>query len=502
MPFITDDYESKLVDDDEYYGNLEYKNWVIARTLCVWRHKRPFPDVDYLERRFRKYGKIESTKVLESKNQGYVTFSCDRHACLAFDHEEEESDVGVAYTWQQPSIVTTSNWRDEDRVDGSIVGGQYSPFLQLNDDCLYGIFGLCTNESLANLAETCKRFRELLTSTYKFPNRELKLETFESNYCTKMSMSLTTVRKIVRLMGPYFQKFDFHLRDVDKDVVLRYLETVLQYCKTNKRIHTLKLLSDFWLDEFDCLIRATSTNLENLNVFIVECDSFPDSIAEIYMCPKLKNLIINNNKYGPTLRAKNPQISLKFTARDDKDFPTLLARLPNIQKFTWLVDESFSLDIFLPLSQFGQLKKVKLVFGEYCDTTNLRELLETFNGLDSLKELKLYFGKAPRKIKLLAVLARVVPDLERLDLLGVRGITKSEVVNFVRDSKKLRSFHVHHSKFFATDSLITELVSVRKSLHQEKLNLYLDGSGPKTTVDIERYVNIQYNNCSHLSWYF
>lgn len=41
MPFITDDFHYKLVDDDEYVE--KYKDFAIARKLYVWQDV-PFPD--------------------------------------------------------------------------------------------------------------------------------------------------------------------------------------------------------------------------------------------------------------------------------------------------------------------------------------------------------------------------------------------------------------------------------------------------------------------------
>lgn len=43
MPFITNDFDNQLVDDDEYVG--KYKDYVIARKLYVWVDT-PFADDD------------------------------------------------------------------------------------------------------------------------------------------------------------------------------------------------------------------------------------------------------------------------------------------------------------------------------------------------------------------------------------------------------------------------------------------------------------------------
>lgn len=43
MPFITADFDNRLVDDDEYVQ--KYKDYCIARKLYVWLDA-PFPDDD------------------------------------------------------------------------------------------------------------------------------------------------------------------------------------------------------------------------------------------------------------------------------------------------------------------------------------------------------------------------------------------------------------------------------------------------------------------------
>lgn len=44
MPFITNDFDHLLVDDEEYVKE-KYKNYVILRKLYVWLND-PFPDSD------------------------------------------------------------------------------------------------------------------------------------------------------------------------------------------------------------------------------------------------------------------------------------------------------------------------------------------------------------------------------------------------------------------------------------------------------------------------
>lgn len=83
-------------------------------------------------------------------------------------------------------------------------------------------------------------------------------------------------------------------------------------------------------------------------------------------------------------------------------------------------------------------------------------------------------------------------------------LVESTVVDFVRFAAKLKSLHFHVCNVHATDSLITKLVSVRKS-RDGKLKLCLDDDERNNAVathraDIKQYLIVEWNCAHNLRW--
>ncbi|XP_037051287.1 uncharacterized protein LOC119085125 [Bradysia coprophila] len=505
MPFLTDGINSKFIDEIEYVGKYLNGRYVIARKLYVCVEPQ-LPAGNYLQSRFEKYGQIESTEVLKSGKEGYVTFSYDLDACLAY-HREKDYGVDVAYPWHQPSTVTEP--QSEDEHDAVIDGG--SPLLLLNDDCFYGLFNYLDNETLVHLSETCTQLYRLLAYTYTFPNREFKLDGGTS---TGTPMPLAMVRNIFRLMGSYFQVMDIDvtcMRDTD---VLSYLQTMLKYCEHNTRMRTMKFAAMAWKVEFDALILAFAGSLERLDLCSLNGHFCPDVIT---ICPKLKaltthhvyNFATTTDRPGlPTFPVKNLQIrKFKTSLTDAIYFQTLALRLPNVEKLSLILFQ-VTLDDFRHLTNLKLIKlklKFDLVRGTFANL--LCGMFEILQGVGSLMELKLYLTPTalpmePDEIdRLVMHLAAKLPHLKRVDLVGFTGINESTVLNFIWQSKNLGSFHLHRSPNFRTESFIVQLVSDRKCLPPRKLNLYLDADEDGAVVDLnsidmDPYLTIQYK-CSH-----
>ncbi|KAG4079381.1 hypothetical protein HA402_008073 [Bradysia odoriphaga] len=505
MPFSTDGIDSRYIDEDDRARNDWYRHYVIARKLYV-RSEHPFPTVDYLQHRFAKYGSIESTEVLKSGREGYVTFSCDHNASLAY-HREKRNGVDVAYPWHQPSTVTMN--QSENEHDAIVYGEKEAPLLRLNDDCFFGLFHYLDNETLAHLSDTCTRLKFLLSDTYRFPKREFRLEGGASSR-NKTSMPLATVRKIVRLMGSYFEVMHIDFTYMTETAVSKYLRIIRKYCKDNTRVRTLRYGASIWKDELDSLLVAFSGSLEQLDLCSLDITIGPDAIA---ICPKLKYLATRDvpkyttttHKPGiPTFPVINRQIrTFKSIFVSTSHFKTLAFRLPNVQKFSLILFDVLPNDFIhwmvLPLTKLKL--EFDLVRRKFCDT--LCEILATLHGLVSLVELKLYLSPSgmpmePDDIhRSVMVLAQMLPHLKRVDLAGFTGINESTVLDFIGISKNLESFHLHRSYGFSAESFIPKLVSARQSRFQGKLNLYLDddGNGP-WGAPVDPYLNIQYN-CSH-----
>lgn len=489
-----------------------------------------------MHRRFKKYGNIESTEVLKSGKEGYVTFTCDRHACLAYDREKEKC-VEVAYTYHQPRKMEPT---DQDENEQSIDTDTTSSLLNLNDDCLFAVFNLCDNLSLVNLSETCTRFYTLLTGSYNYPNNKVfDVHTYVGNLGHLMSLAL--VRQILRLMGSYFQTLDLWLLDMKDDHVIRCLESVMKHCKTNALIRELKLTTDHWNKDYSTLIGPFLKNLEILDFCIMmgnkQIDSLPDLPA---LCPNLKKIntdvlllekcsttkMPNLESYSYELYSdhlinspkmlqffdRNPQIKIfKCGYLRSHDLPSLAVHLPNIQKLSLIVSEVSSSNDFVNLKNFKHLTKLKLSFVQgFTDMPkiNLRQTIECFRGFNGLLELKLYFKQKnnhPANViqQSIIVLSKMLPNLERFDLVGFK-LLESTVVNFIRFAGKLKSLHLHICDVYATESLITKLMTVRKS-RQDKLKLFLDDEDRNNAVALNGTNNQQYliveRNCKHdLRW--
>lgn len=428
----------------------------------------------------------------------------------------------VAHSWHQPRKAETNS---DDILDQSI---DTSPLLKLNDDCLFAVFDLCSNQSLVVLAETCTRFNTLLINSYKFPkNRNFKLYGDD-----RRIMSLANVRKVVRLMGPYFHKLDLHLIDLQIGLPLRYFQIVMKYCKSNTFIRELKLEIEVWNEDFTVLVGPILKHLQALDLCICgTCKTvLPDFMS---LCPNLKKIISNvfvakfsiitmpslesfsfDNVLEPDMLefiAVNPQITvLKSKYVTLEDLQNIAIHLPNVQKLSFHLYEILGPNDSQHLKKFKHLTKLKLKFVPFVfqemPIIILSETFECFRRFMSLSELKLYFkdrtGSDPvlENQRSITALSGMLPNLERFDLVGLK-LLDSTVVDFVRLAEKLKSLHLHIVDIYANGSLITKLVALRKSRQQDKLNLFLDKDFRNNEIVInaafvQDYLSVKWN-CAH-----
>lgn len=444
----------------------------------------------------------------------------------------------VAYTYHQPKPTEPTD-PDSDQSNDS---EETSPLLELNDDCLFAVFNLCDNKSLVNLSETCARFNTLLSGSYNFPNNK---EFSVYNYVDRCGhlMPLAFIRKILRLMGSYFRTLHLEFFQLDDDQTLRCLEAIVKHCQTNTLIHRLELYIDKWHNEYNALIEPIVKNLQTLDVHISNWKqhvvTLPDFPA---LCPHLRKIVTDillencSTATRPNLQsysfdsysddlintpnmleffANNPQITtFKCGYLRSHDLPSIAVHLPNIQKLSLVVNEISSSNDFVSLKSFKHLTKLKLSFVRpgfrEMPEIDLRQTIQCFRAFSGLLELKLYFtekNNQPAHIiqRSIIALSKMLPNLERFDLVGLK-LVQSTVVDFVRFAAKLKSLHLHVCDVYATESLITKLVclSIRKS-RQVKLKLFLDDDDHNDAVaahstDIQQYLIVEWDCAHNLRW--
>lgn len=359
-----------------------------------------------MHRRFRKYGNIESTEVLRSGKECYVTFICDLSTCLAFDREKHER-VEVAYTWHQPRKVQPEGVHPDQPTHAEAA----SPIFKLNDHCLFLVFDLCDSQSLVNLSETSKRFNTLLTKIYNFPNNK-KFDLHDL-------LPLDVVRKIVRLMGVHFQimHLDLSLSGMANDIVYGYFRTILKYSKTNTVIREVKIQIDDWNKDLNKMFTPIFQNLQTLELRCCNLLVCEDNNDPTILLPNLKTLIVNQPAEFVKIRAPNletfhlqgmsdyllryssicfpffaasPQIKIfKCDFMNMYDLQSLSVQMPNVEKLSFCLLTRSS-NNFIHFKKFKHLTKLKLQFS--C-IVNLIEAIKILGEIKSLLELKLYLSR-------------------------------------------------------------------------------------------------------------
>lgn len=456
--------------------------------------------------------------MLPNGEHGYVIFACNRAAGYAF-MVEKKNGVDIAYTWKQPAplrpIEPTSIADDleEVNVDMSLT------LDQLNDDCLLTLFDYCDNQSLVSLSDTCKKFSNLLKNYYNFSKVEKTFEIVKDEAEYKMSMTLANVRKMLRLIGPHFDKmvlrfvdrqlYDAKTKNEYSKIIQRFLHEIGKCSKNMTSIRELTLAVQICEVNFIQSIEPIFKNLHTLHLAFYQYDQNYDDFNVDFteLCPNLRRLEIHSRvpwsiflrrplsslqslgAGGPLTEhsylffAFNPQLKcLDKCIISDSQLPQLVDLLPNIEELglsflTWEI----SLDNLLELRTLDHLTKLRLAM---IPNDHVSDVIECFTGFGNLRELMLSFrsdelaeGRDPvnQNQESLITLAQALKNLEVFRLDNVK-LSDATVVKFLQFSIKLKSLHLYGCDVFATESLVTKLANVRKSSNREtgKLQLFLD----------------------------
>lgn len=456
-------------------------------------------------KRFKKYGSIESVKILKKPTEAYVTFKYSHDTGLAYSFEQENG-AKIAHTWHQPKLVP--------------------PIMKLNKDCLFAIFDHCDIQTLVNLSETCKYLADLLQNQYEFPNIH---ETFRIQYHGgKFSMSLDNARKVLRFGGSRFRKLVFWKRDCGENVqdkiydqmAPKYLQQIAKYCASPNIMCIYELRNDFisWL-------KPIFTKLEKLEIRRAKEFDANYDLADVL--PQLQKLVINSDSYGnlakswPTLQSiaflsvfsiddngigdfldLNPQLKcIKFKYGELENLGRIV---PNIEKVSLALYQYYeeNLDHLRALEHLTKLTlKLYIYSNENNETSNVMNKLAEFINLQQLKlhfPTRHYAGHDESLIRLV----QANQNLERLDLSwGTRD--ENTVVDIVKHAKKLKVLHLHQCGIYATKWLVGKLAKEREPVLQQsgKLQLFFDKNDRNNVnavqnEDVSKHLDIKWN-CKH-----
>lgn len=477
--------------------------------------------LQYLKKRFEKYGEIESTKVLSSKLEGFVTFKCDRHACLAYDWEKDkckDKRVRVDSTWHQPDgrIRIDSEWNtyeydddddiwesdDSSELDNSAVETMdaefSSPLLLLNDDSLFALFDRCDSLSLVNLSKTCKRLENLLKcGNYYFPNHK----SFHKKYEDKWS--LIDLENIFKLMGRHFDKLDVWFHDESSDTVLRYAQIIGKYCHDGN-VKDVCLVTS-WINDVWLELRPALKYLSKLQVHVNYYNEEEVTADLSELCPNLDTLSLTDSfivgksltRTIPSLQTfifayswcdlvKLDSFEFFYANRQLKLFECVKFNFDNVALLLHLLPNIDTLRLFNPLDlefanhilglqNFQNLRNLKLrCFRDY--GFDKAQIIDCCGQLKNLLELKLYFFKMIDEKEPVGNLSKSFAHLERLQLAGVY-LDERSVLDYVRTASKIKVMHFHKCDVYATDSLIAglrDIMAKSSQRYRSECSLFVD----------------------------
>lgn len=506
-----------------------------------------------LRAEFEQYGVIESIELL-GKHEAYVTYVEDKDAYMAVSQRDQTQFQNAAVffaqpadTWHQPSKVVAKSSSDANS-DGS--ADESSPILQLDEDCLLEIFKRCDIETLANLSDVCKLFKNQL-ERHIFPQIRLMQLDYDS-------MALATARKILRCIGPHLNTLNLHGQFFRQNVE-RYSQKLAQYCENIRELNltyiqvcyrpvfsynpslilemmhfrsNVKKQISFFKPIFQHLEKLTFNvegncfvdleilpqclNLVKLKMYTDFCWSEPQPLYFpnlIYLALKDECKATDEGIFD-ALIAQNPQLKcVKTTSNCIR--PTTFHYLPVLDKFSITIPNNDKLDGITYLSAFRHLTKLTL---SEIDVFDLLHILEHVNQLTQLIQLKLYVGNnrsdKKRYTEYQSHLVATATDLICLEKFLVQGLTllQSTIFDFVRFAKKLQSLHVHYCKWLppnqtirrniGTQALVTEVVKARSLIgrqESEPLKLFVDREQNPDSIHSdydERYLKISFD-CKH-----
>lgn len=464
--------------------------------------------------------------MLKGKHEGFVTFVTDRDARMAFQSEEKYGSkvrTDIAFPWHQPGS-------EVHRIETNILDLNDDCLFMIFDHCekkdLVNLSETCVR--FANLMDP-KRDKP-----YLFSKIDKTLEITDRGGCRNIQFdpTLIGVHKLVRLMGRYFKSLYFSVTHDDNQesfkYICRYLREVAKYCVNIKH---MKFEVEILRDDYISLLEPIFNNLDTLEISVryIEIDPNTD-LTELL--PKLKKIHFSRlvletclKKSWPSLEGVcyeykswaddrtglfftlNPQLqSLKLIDREIYNLSTAADRLPNIQKLQISINKSrydpiiafssedyysqleehFSEHIFdelVYLKHFSTLTELTL---DFIDINYLNELQGHPNGLN-LKKLHICCSSFDDNIRPYSVpdnakiilcqqeivsLAKTHPILEQFELWYLK-LDEINVVDFIRFAGNLKSLHLRHCGVFATESLLTRIVDVRKCNQENPSKLQL-----------------------------
>lgn len=429
--------------------------------------------------------------------------------------------VRVDSTWHQPDgnihIHSEWNtWNDDESMDfddldePETIDPDVSYLLGLDDDSLFSLFDRCDHLSLANLSMTCSRLAQLLKSgNYYFPNHKI----FEYD-----ELSLVDTENIFRLMGRYFEKLDVWFEETASDQkVFDYVRCIAKYCQDGK-VQDLSVAINCWKNEIWLQLSSILKNLTKLRV----CVGYLSINEEVKvdftaLCPNLKTLNLWDSfivdqaltKYVPSLTTfiwpyswdelleelesyqffyQNRQ--LKVFECNDFNFgqmPLTLLLMPYIDTLTIYV--SYRHDVSsVDINKLKNLQNLRnLTLGlEESRSLDKKQIIDSFEQLEQLVELKLYFWQSINDQDPVINLSTKLAHLEHLELRGVR-LSERIVADFVQVSTKVKTIHFHNCDIYATESLLAHLKTVvakSNQRHRSGCSLFIGEDGRNSLVRI------------------
>ncbi|XP_055300189.1 uncharacterized protein LOC129567384 [Sitodiplosis mosellana] len=530
MPFISNDFEWKLVEDDEPYDKEQF---VVVRKLHVKPYKYgPINEVsfDLIDQRFRKFGEIESIEISPNKKSAHVTFSSNYSAYwMQLKHDFDKMmdpdkkmpfEIRPANSWNQPSEnAVLPPYHDVD-MEGAVPPPE---IFILNEDCLLHLFKFLDLDSLVNMAYVCKMFRELL-DTHCFPHIrkfEFKSENHFDGYDPRLfSMSLVKMRRTLRCIGPFITDLTFQCNAEENnrtkysvfkhDIISRFLEVLAEKIGPNIR---RAWFSGILLFEEDGISRIAPI-LHHLEMLKIEGNYSHDGYADIdfqTLCPNLIDFELNapvpmtkTDKPWSTLRRLacvwdedmeppdmqsffewNPQLTcvqFRIWRSLDGDISVAAVNLPLLEKIGIYDDfENFCIS-GQSIACLNSLQYLMEVTMHDLDENCLESVIDCLKTMVRLRKIHLHLHPIqPIEFEeeyeqSLVKLARQLPNLEHFALDGVT-ITEVNLIKFVRFANQLKTLKLCYCKVGFTDKLILKLVKVlecNRSQPSDALLLELD----------------------------
>ncbi|XP_031635013.1 uncharacterized protein LOC116348241 [Contarinia nasturtii] len=503
MPFVWDDFEALLLDDEEPYDEQQF---VVVRKLHIRPiaaafKPLPIPEytVDQMNVLLRKFGDIESIEMVANKtSEAYVTFVSDRNAYLAYlqckyskkDGARQRFDVQPANTWEQPQERTNdASFQNDMDVD------KYNPeIFALNEDCLLHMCKFLDLDSLVSLAYVCKKFHTLLHQRW-FPNiRKYVLK-------NEGVRTLAKVRRTMLCIGRHITDLSYE-SDYDEEVnrTPKYLEVIAQ--NVGPQIRRAYLSLEFNRDDCISILKPMLQHLESLRVNDFNEDQPTYDIDFHALCPNLVEFEVNvempmiacckpwsslkcisvppwtmKTKTFISFIKQNPQLtSLHFDLPEtNKRIVAVNTYLPALEKLSirfrssiTLVAKNFACLNGQKLSEIKvtdlSSEQIQSVISHLSTFKSLRKIcvsMSSSNSINSCSESLINLAKLPHLIDL------------TLSYISFDGSTLLDIIRF---GCQLGTLYIENDVLIFTDELISNIVEVCKNHRPSSsgaLHLYL-----------------------------